>query len=247
MGIYSPGASGFQVLNAVYNSSASAFIVDVAYSRNSDSSVLAFFIPRSQTAQFNNTFRGANFPCSLADLSSGAATTCCLTNFLAHYHVPTNFNFVPGANCTSPYKYPPPLRMQDAISGDFGAEMPSSGVTAIPMQMGSWPPGISMVRFSLAYADLWAASSMTTELTGSQTFKTFVGLARFATVPGSKILDSSSSQVQMNLIYSEYYQVCILDCIALQKRVVYAYLHFAGDLRCWFRLQHFLELHRRES
>ena len=214
MGVYSAGPSGFEVVSAVYNSNTSAFIIDVAYSRNSDSSVLAFFIPRSQTdsqgytAQFNNTFRGANFPCSVSDLSSVAATTCCLTNFSAEYHVPTNF--APGASCTSPN--PPPLTMQDAISGGFGADMPSSGVVVIPTQAGL-PSSVLMARFSLALSDLWAASLITT--TGvSQTFKTFVGLAQFAEVPDSRILDSSSSQVQLNLVYSEYYQVpsIVLRC-----------------------------------
>ena len=251
MTVYSAGSSGFEVVSAVYDSNTSAFIIDVAYSRNSDSSVLAFFIPRSQTdshgytAQFNNTFRGANFPCSVSDLSSVAATTCCLTNFSAHYRVPTNFTFAPGASCTSPFANPPPLTMQDAISGSFGADMPSSGVVAIPTQAGL-PPSVSMARFSLALADLWAASLITNE--GSQSFKTFVGLAQFAKVPDSRILDSSSSQVQLNLVYSEYYQVMYPRSCCLPRRLALRLSDLVtGDLRCWLRRQHFFELYRRAS
>ena len=216
MGAYSVGASGFEVTSASYSSEASSWIIDVAYSRNSLSTVLAFFIPRSQidtngfyTAQFNSTFRGANFPCSLADLSAAAATTCCLPDFFARYRVPNNYTLVTGGGCTSPYANPPPLTMQDALSGGFGADMPASGVAALPTPTSS-PPDVKWARFTLALSDVWPAAS-TAATSGpdgaSQTFTTFVGLAQFAAVPGSRILDSSSTQIQLNLVYSDYYQV----------------------------------------
>ena len=211
MGAYSVGASGFQIVSVGYSSNISAFIVDVAFSRNLDSSALAFFVPRSQidlggsyTAQFNNTYSSVNFPCSIADLSAKAATTCCLSDFVSRYHVTTSFMFLPGTStsCTSPDTNPPPLTLQNVSYGGFGTDMPASRVAPFPTLAAS----TSIARFTLALSDLSNAASVETS-GGSMVFKTFVGIAQFAVVPGSRILDSSSTQSDLTLVYNDFYQV----------------------------------------
>ena len=247
---YSVGASGFKVKSASYSRDASAWIIDVDYSKNSNN-VLAFFIPRSQvdksgiyTAEFNSTFSGVNFPCSLTDLSAAAATTCCLTNFLAHYRVPTNYTLPQDPACTSPYANPSPLILQDAISGGFGADMPASGVTALPTSVDS---SVSRARFTLALSDVWtSASKVTSSPDGeSKTFTTFVGMAQFAAVPGSRILDSASTQTQLTLVYSDYYQVDFPTHSIRWLAYTYQFADIPGGLCCRHRIQHLPELHQR--
>jgi hypothetical protein len=215
-GPFSVGASGLKLIQAIFNQSASAWVLDVAFSKSSPDSVVAFFIPRSQvgqdgyyTAQFNGTFLPAGFPCSSADVSARAATTCCLPDFVSRYHVAAAFAVAnsSGASCASPFAAPPALIANDSVSGGFGSDMPSSWVAALPPAPGqsAW---VSAARITVGRADLRSAASRFSGQAGvNEALETFVGLAQFVPVPGSRILDSSVSQIALSLVKSDYFTV----------------------------------------
>ena len=180
-------------------------MIDVALSKSSSDATIAIFLPRTRTnsdgtytAQFNGTFRPSNFPCSTVDTTTKAATTCCLADFVALYHVVTSFVAPTSTACVSPYAAPPALNASDAVVGSFGADMPSSSVTMLPST--GMPAGISVARISVGAADMrTAASQFSGQAAVSESMVSFVGLAQFVPVPGSRMLDSSVTQVHNRL------------------------------------------------
>ena len=215
---YSVGASGLTLIQASYNLTASAWVIDVAYSKSSPDAVVALYLPRTQagpdgyyTALFNSTFFPAGFPCSAADPSTRAATTCCLPDFIGRYHVAAAFSVAnsSGAACASPYATPPPLIATDSVAGSFGSDMPSSRAEALPPASGQ-PAWVSAVRITVGRADLRARASRSAGQGGasnSEALDSFVGLAQLMPVPGLRVLDSSASQVALSLVQSDYFTV----------------------------------------
>ena len=213
---YDVGASGLMLIQASYNLTASAWVFDVAFSKTSPDAVVALYLPRAQagsdgyyTALFNSTFFPAGFPCSAADLSARAATTCCLPDFIGRYHVAAAFSVAnsSGAACASPYATPPPLIAADSVAGSFGGDMPSSRAEALPPAAGQ-PAWVSAVRITVGRADLRARASRPTagQAGAGDALDSFVGLAQFMPVPGLRVLDSSASQVaHIYICYSTLY------------------------------------------
>jgi hypothetical protein len=201
-----------------FDLSASAWVIDVAYSKSSVDTVVALFLPRAQagpdgfySAQFNSTFLPSGFPCSAADALARAATTCCLTDFVGRYHVSSAFAVAnsSGAACASPYSAPPALIATDSVFGGFGADMPSTWAAALPVTPGQ-PAGVSAVRITVGRADLRTkASRFSGQADVSESLDAFVGLAQFAPVPGSRILDSSTSQIALSLVKSDFFTVAV--------------------------------------
>ncbi len=220
---YSIGASGLQLTRASFNVTASAWVIDIAYSKSSPDAVVALFLPRVQdgpdgyySAQFNSTFLPSSFPCSAGDASARAATTCCLPDFIGRYHVAAAFAVAnsSGAVCVSPYSAPPALIAADSVSGGFGADMPSSWAAMLPPAPGQ-PAGVSSVRITVGRADLRTkASRFSGQADVSESLDTFVGLAQFVPVPGSRILDSSASQIALSLVKSDYFTVAVVAAAA---------------------------------
>ena len=193
-----------------------AWVFDVILSKSSPDAVVALFLPRVQssqdgyyTGQFNSTFLPSSFPCSIADVSARAATTCCLTDFVSHYHVAAAFTVAnsSGEVCASPYAAPPALIASDSVLGGFGGDMPSSGALALTPAPGQ-PVWVSAVRITVGRADLRSVASRFSGQAGvSEALDFFVGLAQFVPVPGSRILDSSVSQIALSLVESDYFTV----------------------------------------
>ncbi len=215
-GPFSVGASGFRLIQAIFNETGSAWVIDVAFSKSSPDAVVALFLPRPQvgpdghyTAQFNSTFFPAGFPCSAADVSARAATTCCLPVFLSRFRVAAAFAVAnsSGATCTSPFASPPALIANDSVSGGFGGDMPSSWAAVLPPAPGQ-PAWVSAARITVGRADLRSAASRISGQAGvSEAMEAFVGLAQFVQVPSSRILDSSVSQIALSLVKSDYFTV----------------------------------------
>jgi hypothetical protein len=215
-GPYSVGASGLELIQVSFNLTASAWILDVAVSKSAPDAVFALYLPRTQTGPdgyytmlFNSTFLPAGFPCSTSDVSARAATTCCLPDFVSRYHVAAAFAVAnsSGAVCASPFAAPPRLIANDSVSGGFGGDMPSSWAAALPPALGQ-PAWVSAVRITVGRADLRSAASRFSGQAGvSEAMDTFVGLAQFVPVPGSRILDSSASQIALSLAKSDYFTV----------------------------------------
>jgi N-acetylneuraminic acid mutarotase len=215
-GPFSVGSSGIQFLKAMVNLMSSAWVIDVAISKTSPQAIVALYIPRTQvgpdgfyTAQFNSTFLSASFPCSAANATARAATTCCLPDFASRYHVAAAFAIADsgGAACTSPFATPPLLIANDSISGGFGSDMPSSWAAVLPPAPGQ-PDWVSTVRITLGRADLRTrASRIVVQDGASEALDSFVGLAQFVPVPGGRILDSSTSQIALSLVKSDYFTV----------------------------------------
>ncbi len=212
---FSVGASGLRVIQASFNLTASSWVIEVAFSMSSPDAVAALYLPRAQigpdgyyTAQFNSTFQPAGFPCSTADVSARAATTCCLLDFVGRYHVATSFAVnSSSAACASPYSNPPALIASNSVSGAFGSDMPSSWAVALPPAPGQ-PVWVSAVRIMVGRADLRSAASRFSGQAGvAEALDAFVGLAQFVPVPGSRILDSSASQIALSLVKSDYFTV----------------------------------------
>ncbi len=213
---YSVGASGLELLQTSFNQSASAWIIDVAFTKSSQDAVVALYLPRTEagpdgyyTAQFNNTFLPSSFPCSSADITARAATSCCLSDFVNRYHVAAAFTTANsnGTACTSPFAAPPVLIATDSVSGGFGGDMPSSWAALLPPVPGQ-PAWVSAVRITVGRADLRSAASRFSGQAGvSEAMEAFVGLAQFVPVPGNRILDSSASQIALSLVKSDYFTV----------------------------------------
>ena len=135
-----------------------------------------------------------NFPCSTADYLSRAATSCCLNDFVDLYHVVTTFVTSSNGICSAPYSNPPPFIASDAVAGGFGSDMPASSVILLPTPN----PGVQLARLTVSDADLRrAASKFSGQALVSETLETFVGLAIFTAVPGSRILDSTATQARV--------------------------------------------------
>jgi hypothetical protein len=82
--------------------------------------------------------------------------------------------------------------------GSFSADMPGSRVALLPTPVGS-PAGLQLARLTVSSADLrLSASRFSGQATVSETLDTFVGLATFTAVPGSRILDSTATQVLLS-------------------------------------------------
>jgi len=213
---YSVGGSGLELRQATFNVSSLAWVIDVAFSKSSPDAVVALYLARAQvgpdgyyTAQFNSTFFPAAFPCSAADVSARAATACCLTDFVGRYHVAAAFAVAnsSGAACASPYAAPPRLIATDSVLGGFGGDVPSSWAAPLPPAPGQ-PASVSAVRITVSGADLRSAASRFSGQAGiSEALDTFVGLAQFVQVPGSRILDSSASQIALSFTKSDYFTV----------------------------------------
>ncbi len=211
------------MIQAIFNLSASTWVIDVAYSKSSPDAVVALFLPRAQagpdgyySAQFNSTFLLAGFPCSTADTLARAATTCCLSDFVGRYHVAAAFAVADssGAACASPYSAPPALIAADSVSGGFGADMPSTWAAALPPVPGQ-PAGVSAARITVGRADLRTrASQFSGQADVSESLEAFVGLAQFVPVPGSRILDASASQIALSLVKSDYFTVVVAAAAA---------------------------------
>jgi hypothetical protein len=196
---YAVGGSGLQLVQVAYNRSAARWDIDISFTRPSDDdAVVALYLPRAQhaadgtyTADFNSSFEPRTFPCSTANLSSRAATSCCLADFAARYHVVSTFS-PRDAACVPPYNATPPLPASDAVSGGFGSDMPMSAVAIL--QAGS-PAGVRLARVSVAEAELRSAAAAASGVEGlGEVLETFVGLAQFAPTP-TRILDSAAQQV----------------------------------------------------
>ena len=181
------------------------WVIDVALSKSSPDTTIAIFLPRAgttpdgtYTAKFNGTFRPSNFPCSTVDTTAKAATTCCLADFVAFYHVVTSFVVPTSTACVSPYAAPPILNVSDAVTGTFGADMPASSIAMLPSN--GRPAGVSVARISVGAADMrMAASQFSGQAAISESMVSFVGLAQFVPVPGSRLLDSSVTQVNSSM------------------------------------------------
>ncbi len=86
--------------------------------------------------------------------------------------------------------------MNDAIAGGFGADMQSSSAAMLPTPAGL-VAGVQLARLIVSSTDLRLAASKFDGQAGvSESLDFFVGLAQFATVPGSRILDSAATQVR---------------------------------------------------
>jgi hypothetical protein len=218
---YAVGSSGMHVLHVAFNPVSSAWEIDVAVSKSSDEAVLALYLPRASTAadgfytaQFNSTFLPASFPCSTADTTSKAATTCCLADFVALYHVVSAFTFQASPQCVSPYSSPPLLNHSSEVTGTFGPDMPATGAVLLPPTAGQ-DERVSVVRISVGATDLRSAASRFSGQAGvSETIESFVGLAQFVPVPGSRIIDSSAMQVRLSIFKSDYFTVASSATVA---------------------------------
>jgi len=178
--------------------------------------VVALYLPRAlvepdgeYTAEFNATFIPANFPCSTADPAKRAATTCCLVDFAARYHVVTSLVVPAAAECGGgggAGLLPPPLNSSDAVSGSFGVDLPGSSVTLLPAAAGQ-ANGVLRAQLVLAHTDLRAAASSYSVAGGVEAIEAFVGLAEMVPVPGSRVLDSSATQIRLSLEKSDYFAV----------------------------------------
>jgi hypothetical protein len=215
---YSIGASGLQLIRASFSPTTAAWVIDVVYSKSSPDAIAAVYLPRAQagvdgyySAQFNTTFLHAGFPCSAADASARAATSCCLLDFVGRYHVAAAFTVAnsSGVSCASPSAAPPPLIATDSVSGGFGSDMPSTWAASLPPTPGQ-PAWVSAVQITVGRADLRTkASRFSGQADVSEALDTFVGLAQFVPVPGSRILDSSTSQIALSLVKSDYFTVAV--------------------------------------
>jgi hypothetical protein len=107
---YAVGGSGLRLLQAAYNRSAARWDIDVSFVRDPDATtIVALYLPRAMrgsdgsfTADFNSSFEPRSFPCSTANLSSRAATICCLADFSARYHVVSTFTLQATTNLFRP-------------------------------------------------------------------------------------------------------------------------------------------------
>ena len=202
-GPYSVGAKGLQLVQANFNRSALAWTIDVAFADPPSGSVPVLFLPRVQrTADgryapaFEASFHPSNFPCSPANATARAATTCCLADFIAQYHVVASLPAPDADQCAGPHRAPPALTVSGAIFGGFGGDMPASGVAALPPAPGQ-PAGVSVARISVGDADMRSAASKFTQRPGgSELLESFLGMAHFTPVPGGRVLDTSVAQVR---------------------------------------------------
>ena len=81
------------------------WVIDIAYSKTSPSAKVALYLPLVRTDSngiyseaFNQSYFLNKFPCKITNLSSKAATTCCLQDFVSQYHVISSFA-APSAAC----------------------------------------------------------------------------------------------------------------------------------------------------
>jgi hypothetical protein len=183
---YAVGGSGLQVRQANYNLTAFTWEIDVAFSKSSPSAVIALYLPRADTgpdgnytAQFNNTFLPSNFPCSSADLTAKAATTCCLSDFTQRYRVISSFKISTNNSlCLSPYSSPPTLLANDSVIGPFGDGLPLSSVALLPPAPGQ-ADGVQLARVYVLHTALRVNASRFSGSVGVvERMETFVGLAQ---------------------------------------------------------------------
>jgi hypothetical protein len=186
-----------------FNATLDTWDIDVAFSKPSSYTVLALYLPRAETnpdgsysARFNSTFYPGGFPCSVADTTARAATTCCLADFRSLYHVVTSSALPTNGTCAPPYANSPPLLFGDAIVGGFGSDMPASSAALLTTPAG-WAVDVQLVRLTVASQDLrTVASKLDGQARISESLDAFVGLAQVSAVPGSRILDSAAMQVR---------------------------------------------------
>ena len=211
---YPTDPTGLTLMQALYNATSATWLIDLAYAKGSQDTVAVLYLPRvmrdatsaAYSAQFNATFQPANFPCSTSDQTQKASTTCCLNDFANQYR-PISTLILPGSlACSPPYTNPPALVSSDAIYGRFGPDMPKSSVAALPAAPGQLP-AINRIRVFLDSSELRTAASLFSGTVGvSEQYQTFIGLATL-TPTGSRILDSSTQQINLNLFKSDLFTV----------------------------------------
>ena len=213
LGQYIDGPSGLKVLQTVFDSDASAWIITAIVTLSSPSAIGAIFVPRVQTgpnmeytAEFNSTFESSNFPCSTSDVTvlTRSATTCCLLDFVSLYHTVESFPFqlTNGQACS--YLEPPSLSASNiSLFGSFGSDMHASRIELLPVS--EQDTRMKKVQIIIGSDDMRTKASRFsgTALLNEQ-IDFFVGFAEFRTVPGSHVLDSLAVQVRIPLSRSDY-------------------------------------------
>ena len=175
---------------------------------------VALYLPKAQkdangyyTAEFNNTFYASNFPCQTQNLTSSAATTCCLLSFKAQYNVLSTFgNKMPDTcNPIQPFLFSS-RSFSDAVLGATGAFPDLNNSEVIVLPTGS-NVNATYARIRLDHNDVRNyASKFSGNIGGDETMELFVGLAEFAQPSStSTILDSSTSQIKVTLSKTDYW------------------------------------------
>ena len=203
---------GLQILQAYFNMSClsrGCWVIDTVYSKTSPSAKIALYLPRVQKTSagvyaeaFNQSYFLNKFPCSIANLSSKAATTCCLQDFVGQYHVISSFA-VTSAECDP--ASPNALTQSDSVVGYF-SDMVISMVVELPPTNGQ-STMVSRARLLLDGDELRSVASTLSGAIGvEEKLDLFVGLAQFVPT-SSRILDSSASQVRLSLTKSKHLTV----------------------------------------
>ena len=208
---YSVSTGAMQILQIYFNISClshGCWVIDVAFSKSSSDARIALYLPRVQvsndglyTRTFNESFLPSKFPCSTSNLSSKAATTCCLEDFVSQYHVIASFSAASSCNPSNPN----PLIQPDSVYGHF-SNLPISTVIELP-SVASQSSIVSRARILLDDNELRSEASIFSGTVGVvEQLDLFVGLAQFIPT-GSPILDSSVSQLRLSLTKSDYFTV----------------------------------------
>jgi hypothetical protein len=168
---YAVEAGGLRVGGARFDFASGAWAVELTVSVPRDA-FFAVYLPRTQTDgaggytdDFLQTFVPSAFPCSLRDLSSPAATYCCLPALASRYRVVASVALPNASACATAWLGGAGALPPVPLEGPLGPDMPNSFVKLLPPRPGQ-RFGTYNLRLSLDHAELRSRAARWTKAGG---------------------------------------------------------------------------------